>query len=384
MTSKPDKLQAIHDGLGWSSTARGTGVAPRIDGRGRVGQDRHGAGDFAIRARRGPEDHRTCGITAGSSSFAPRDHPRIAGVVFAEHAHARRQRRTDRAPGDSDTFFAKEGRAGRLPPNRQAEVRADLATDGAQESRAARRAALRHMFERRLYYHIDWALVSAILALCAIGVAMIYSTTADPTRGGNPNLYRTQLYAIVIGLGAMMFMLTIDYRAFTDKSHLIYIALLRRSSTCCSSVPQMGARRWIAIGCLQSAAIGVCEGRRGPRARQVFRRESRHAAVWTDLAIGAALTCLPLALIAREPDLGTAVTLIPVFLAVAFVAGMQLRILGILAVCGPRGANRLDVCAQGLSEITNYHISRSDTGREGRRIPADPGAHHGRIGRPHG
>ena len=39
-------------------------------------------------------------------------------------------------------------------------------------------------------------------------------------------LYVTQLYGIVIGLGAMVFMLTLDYRTFTDKSHLIYIGLL--------------------------------------------------------------------------------------------------------------------------------------------------------------
>ena len=38
------------------------------------------------------------------------------------------------------------------------------------------------MFERRLYYYIDWALLAAILALCALGVTMIYSTTSDPTR----------------------------------------------------------------------------------------------------------------------------------------------------------------------------------------------------------
>ena len=28
------------------------------------------------------------------------------------------------------------------------------------------------MFERRLYYHIDWALLLAILALCAFGVVL--------------------------------------------------------------------------------------------------------------------------------------------------------------------------------------------------------------------
>ena len=52
-----------------------------------------------------------------------------------------------------------------------------------------------------------------------------------------------------------------------------------------------------------------------------------------DLAIGGLLTALPLLLIYQEPDLGTAVTLIPVFLGVAYVAGMRLRILGILALC---------------------------------------------------
>ena len=58
------------------------------------------------------------------------------------------------------------------------------------------------MFERRLYFHIDWALLAAILALCGIGVAMIYSSTGDPTRG-NSSLYITQIYGIVLGLGAM-------------------------------------------------------------------------------------------------------------------------------------------------------------------------------------
>ena len=42
----------------------------------------------------------------------------------------------------------------------------------------------------------------------------------------------------------------------------------------------------------------------------------------------------PLLIIARQPDLGTAVTLLPVLFAVAFVAGMPMRILGILALVG--------------------------------------------------
>jgi rod shape determining protein RodA len=187
------------------------------------------------------------------------------------------------------------------------------------------------MFERRLYYHIDWALLLAILGLCGLGVAMIYSTTSDPTRG-NSHLYVTQLYAIVIGFAVMVFMLTLDYRTFTDKSHLIYVALLAvLLYVLFFGTAQMGARRWLSFGGLnlqpsEFAKVGVA------LVLAKFFGENRGTPGWTDLAIAGALTGLPLALIAKQPDLGTAVTLLPVFLAVAYLAGMQMRILGILAL----------------------------------------------------
>ena len=188
------------------------------------------------------------------------------------------------------------------------------------------------MFERRLYYHIDWALLAAVLALCAMGVVMIYSTTADPTRATS-HLYATQLYAIVIGLAAMGFMLALDYRTFTDKSHLIYIGLLALLVyVMFFGTAQMGARRWIGLRFFnlqpsEFAKVGVA------LVLAKFFGENRGVPAWGDLAVGGALTCIPFVLIAKEPDLGTAVTLVPVLLAVAYLAGMRLRILGLLFLC---------------------------------------------------
>jgi rod shape determining protein RodA len=185
------------------------------------------------------------------------------------------------------------------------------------------------MFERRLYYHIDWALVAAMFALCGLGVVMIYSTTSDPTRGTS-HLWVTQLYAIGLGILAMLFTLTLDYRTFTDKSHFIYIALLIvLVYVMFFGMVQMGARRWIPLKAFnlqpsEFAKIGVA------LVLAKFFGENRGAPQTSDLAIGAALTLLPLALIAKEPDLGTAVTLIPVFVAIAYLAGMRMRILGIV------------------------------------------------------
>jgi rod shape determining protein RodA len=188
------------------------------------------------------------------------------------------------------------------------------------------------VFERRLYYHIDWALLVAVLALCALGVLMIYSTSADPTRATS-RLYITQLYAIALGIVALLVTLTLDYRTFTDKSHLIYIGLLGLLLyVMFFGMVQMGARRWIALRGFnlqpsEFAKVGVA------LVLAKFFGENRGTPAWTDLAVGGALTLIPFALIAKEPDLGTAVTLLPVFLAVAYLAGMRMRILGILFLC---------------------------------------------------
>jgi rod shape determining protein RodA len=158
---------------------------------------------------------------------------------------------------------------------------------------------------------------------------MIYSTSADPTRVTS-HLYITQLYAIGLGILALLFTLTLDYRTFTDKSHLIYIGLLGLLIyVMFFGMVQMGARRWIAIRGFnlqpsEFAKVGVA------LVLAKFFGENRGAPAWTDLFVGGALTLIPFALIAKEPDLGTAVTLLPVFLAVAYLAGMRMRILGIL------------------------------------------------------
>ena len=82
------------------------------------------------------------------------------------------------------------------------------------------------MLERRLYRHIDWLLVGALVLLCAIGVAMIYSTTYDPTAGAVGPQVSIQLGALGIGLVAFIIMLSVDYRWLSDSSLVIFVGLL--------------------------------------------------------------------------------------------------------------------------------------------------------------
>ena len=188
------------------------------------------------------------------------------------------------------------------------------------------------MFERRLYHHIDWALLIAVLSLCALGVVTIYSATYDPTRGAS-HRWVIQLYAIAIGAGVMLIMLAVDYRTFTDKSHLIYVAILAvLFYVLLFGRTGKGAQRWIPIG--KSFNLQPSEFAKISVALVLakFFGENRGMPSSTDLAIGGALTLVPLALIAKEPDLGTAITLLPVAIGVAYLAGMRMRILGVICL----------------------------------------------------
>ena len=183
------------------------------------------------------------------------------------------------------------------------------------------------MLERRLYLHLDWLLLGAIVCLTTIGVAMIYSTT------GGWRLPTTQIYAVVIGAVAFALCLMVDYRALTDKSHFIYLTLLGLLIyVLFLGTSAGGARRWISLGAFnlqpsEFAKVGVA------LVLAKFFGENRRGAPTTgDLLIAGLLAALPLILIAREPDLGTAVTVLPIFLGIAYVAGMRMRIIGILAV----------------------------------------------------
>jgi len=77
------------------------------------------------------------------------------------------------------------------------------------------------MFERRLYFHIDWLLLGAVLLLAAIGLSMIYSTTyvTLPDGSGHPGpRFWVQLYAVGLGAIALAIFLAIDYRFLAEHS----------------------------------------------------------------------------------------------------------------------------------------------------------------------
>jgi rod shape determining protein RodA len=193
------------------------------------------------------------------------------------------------------------------------------------------------MIDRRLIPHIDVRLLAAVIALAVVGLATIYSVTWNfrPPPGRPGGEFWTQVYALPVGLVALGVCLLIDYRVLAERSIFLYAALIvGLVAVSMFGVTRGGAQRWLVLGgfTLQPSefarlALALMLARFLGDARRTAR------SFWV-LAAGGVIVGIPFMLIKNQPDLGTAATLLPVFLGAAYLAGMRMRWLVIAALAG--------------------------------------------------
>jgi rod shape determining protein RodA len=185
--------------------------------------------------------------------------------------------------------------------------------------------------DRRAMLNVDWVLVVTTLLLAAVGVATIRSATfAGPSWA----LYLKQASLVCIGLLVLLATLVVDYHRLADRAVLLYVATAGVLLWVLRFGPIVkGTRRWFFLAGVQIQPSELAKLVAAILVAKIFSEMRKESLGLLDiLGPGAALGLLAL-LIAAEPDLGTAFCLVPLFLTVAFLAGLRVRsILGLLPV----------------------------------------------------
>ncbi len=183
--------------------------------------------------------------------------------------------------------------------------------------------------DRRLLYNVDWVLLAASLLLTLVGTAMIYSATHA---GRSSDLYLKQLLLIALGTLALMVTALVDYRRLADRALLLYGVSVVALLYVLKFAPLVaGTRRWILIGGFRfqpSELVKLAAALFVAKVFAEYRQET--LGLWDVVVPGAGIALLAL-LIAREPDLGSAAALFPLLFAVAFLAGLRMRAVALLA-----------------------------------------------------
>jgi rod shape determining protein RodA len=215
---------------------------------------------------------------------------------------------------------------------------------------------------------LPWALLACTLALMALGLTGIARGDELAHAG---EFFSKQLVWIAIALPAMVLAMLLPYRMFRHQSYLwlgLSVALL---AIVYVFPAKWGSRRWIPLGFMnfQPSELAklafILAVSRYLMYRENYRRLS-------GLAIPFALTLIPMGLILKEPDLGTALVFLPILLAMLFAAGAKLKHLALIACLGAAVSPVfwLAMSAEQKSRITALFLQR-----DGGPTPTGDGYH---------
>ena len=213
--------------------------------------------------------------------------------------------------------------------------------------------------------HIDMPLLLGLIVLSAVGLLVLYSA------GGQSNeLLTKQVVRLGVAFGVMFVVAQIGPSHYQYWSPWIYgIGLILLVLVLVAGDQGKGAQRWLDIGFVRfqpSELVKISV----PMMVAYYLSERPIPPTWQRVVIGLAAVLLPTVLIARQPDLGTALLVASAGLFVLFLAGIPWRaILGSAAIA----VASLPIM---MTFLHDYQRQRVETFLNPERDPLGSVSHH--------
>ncbi len=180
---------------------------------------------------------------------------------------------------------------------------------------------------------LDWLMVITAIFISAMGVLQIYSATQNTKWQG---AWWKQIIFITVGLVLMWLVAAVDYHSLLGRVPVMYLlsmAILLAVLVIGTKV--FGSRRWIPI---LGFTFQISEFVKLVLILLVARylTELRSETLdWRELLKLSGLVLIPVLLVVKQPDLGTALTYLPILAIGVYLAGLRrqyLVVIGLLAV----------------------------------------------------
>ncbi|MFP4466760.1 MAG: rod shape-determining protein RodA [Candidatus Goldiibacteriota bacterium] len=175
---------------------------------------------------------------------------------------------------------------------------------------------------RGYYRNMNAVIFGAMLMLMAAGLIAIYSATS----GAATSFFMKQSVWYAIGLVVMMIFANINYNIFINAANWLYgILVFLLAGVLVFGTSKLGATRWLNIG---GFVFQPSEFMKIVTALVVIRYilvKNKEAFTYKGIFVMFAIVSLPMALILKQPDLGTTILLIPVVLTVFFIGNMPMK-----------------------------------------------------------
>ena len=175
---------------------------------------------------------------------------------------------------------------------------------------------------REKLFQLNWGLFLLVAATAGVGFAMLYSAA-----NGDVNPWATrQMARFGVGAGAMLIVALIDIRFWLRSAYFAYAGgLVLLAAVEVMGITGMGAQRWLNLGVIQLQPSEVMKiALVMALARYFHGIEAEDMGRTTILIIPLLLIVVPVAMVIKQPDLGTAVVLAMIGGAMFWLAGVRL------------------------------------------------------------
>lgn len=182
----------------------------------------------------------------------------------------------------------------------------------------------------KLLKYIEYPIIIFILLITIISILVISSATHTTVAGENFYYTKKQIIWFFIGLVVMFIVISIDYHSIANCSNIIYILnILATLLVIIIGIGKQstGAQRWIPIGPFRlqpsefaKLALIITLSK--------YLEKKKPIKTIKDLLPVVLHVGIPMVIVAKQPDLGTALVLIAIMFGIIFVAGISYKLLG--------------------------------------------------------
>lgn len=183
---------------------------------------------------------------------------------------------------------------------------------------------------------LDWLVVASLAVLMVIGVLFIYSSGVNSEGVLVTSEYAKQIVWAVTAVALMLAFALIEPKRLVDYTFPLYLAMIAALVyTRLFGKVVNGARSWLGL----FGDIGIQPSEFMKIATTLFlarylESTMHQAGSLRRFAVSFSIALLPMGLILVQPDFGTALVYLPIYLGVAFVMGVGSRYLGFLLLTG--------------------------------------------------
>lgn len=187
---------------------------------------------------------------------------------------------------------------------------------------------------KKFLKNIDWSILISSVILLVIGLIALFSASSSEEY----DEFKKQLIFVVISIPVLMATIVINYKTFIKLSLPMYIIIIGLLVGVLFTDEINGATSWFSIGgfTIQPSEFAkiviilffsymVC---------QFQKKDKKAINKWWKLGTLLIITAIPILLIVKQPDYGTAMAFIVAIVAILFVAGIDKKyiIVSILVV----------------------------------------------------